>query len=200
MESLLKISNFAKTLNTTIKTLRTYEEKGILKPIKRDLNGYRYYSKKQRSQFDQIKKLQFFGFSLNEIKKIIHIAPGNKDLTRILSIQKKRLENEQKLLNAKLETINNIINFPNSISQEGLSELEKEVYMKLLSERVKNMNRDELIECTKKIPNEDYLYTVAMVDNEAQEALFSILSDKARKLVKEELKTLNSKFLSHWSK
>lgn len=67
--SLYKIGEISSLCNISIKTLRYYEELGLIKPIKVDIySGYRYYDD---SNIDLIYKIQLFkelGFSLQEIK------------------------------------------------------------------------------------------------------------------------------------
>lgn len=67
---MLKIGEFAKTFNVTIKTIRFYEEKELLKPCYIDkYSGYRYYNEENIEQMNQILYLKKLGFSLDEIKK-----------------------------------------------------------------------------------------------------------------------------------
>lgn len=67
---MLKIGEFAKTFNVTIKTVRFYEEKELLKPCYIDkYSGYRYYDEENIKQMNQILWLKKLGFSLDEIKK-----------------------------------------------------------------------------------------------------------------------------------
>ena len=64
-----KIGEAASILNTSVRTLRYYDEIGLIKPKEIDLfTGYRYYSKDQINDFQIIKLLKEAGFSLEEIK------------------------------------------------------------------------------------------------------------------------------------
>ena len=66
---LYKIGDFAKLLNTSIRTLRYYDEINILKPVEIDIyTNYRYYSINQIEEYNIIKLLKEVGFSLEEIK------------------------------------------------------------------------------------------------------------------------------------
>lgn len=68
--NLYTIGQISKLCNIPIKTLRFYDEEGILQPEKRDMeNNYRYYSEKQLLQLIFIKELKVFGLSLDDIKK-----------------------------------------------------------------------------------------------------------------------------------
>ena len=52
-KQLMTISQFAKAVGTTRRTLIFYDQKGVFKPQKIMANGYRYYS------YEQIYKMNF---------------------------------------------------------------------------------------------------------------------------------------------
>ena len=67
----LKIGEFSKMMQVTVKTLRHYEQKGLLLPDEVDeWTGYRYYSIDQMQRLQAIRDLQRLGFSLDEIKDL----------------------------------------------------------------------------------------------------------------------------------
>ena len=67
----LKIGEFSKMMQVTVKTLRLYEQKGLLQPDEVDeWTGYRFYSITQMQRLSTIRSLQGMGFSLAEIKEI----------------------------------------------------------------------------------------------------------------------------------
>ena len=67
----LKIGEFSQLMQVTIKTLRHYEQKGLLIPDEVDeWTGYRYYSIEQMQKLQTIRDLQRLGFSLDEIKDL----------------------------------------------------------------------------------------------------------------------------------
>ncbi|MBV7392298.1 MerR family transcriptional regulator [Enterococcus alishanensis] len=68
-EKLYRIGMFSKMNQVTIKTLRYYDDIGLLKPrfIDPD-NGYRYYSAGQVGQLHQLLALKKIGFSIEEIQ------------------------------------------------------------------------------------------------------------------------------------
>ena len=70
-KSRLKIGEFSELMQVTVKTLRHYEQKGLLVPDEVDeWTGYRYYSIDQMQQLKDIRDLQRLGFSLDEIKDL----------------------------------------------------------------------------------------------------------------------------------
>ena len=59
-------------MQTTVKTLRHYEQKGLLLPDEVDeWTGYRYYSIDQMQRLQSIRDMQRLGFSLEEIKDLL---------------------------------------------------------------------------------------------------------------------------------
>lgn len=71
-EGLYLIGEVAKICNISVKTLRYYDQIGLLQPEKVDgRNNYRYYSKIHMLYINIIKDLKSFGFSLQEIKMLL---------------------------------------------------------------------------------------------------------------------------------
>ena len=67
----LKIGEFSQMMQVTVKTLRHYEQKGLLMPDEVDeWTGYRYYSIEQMQKLNTIRDFQRLGFSLDEIKEL----------------------------------------------------------------------------------------------------------------------------------
>ena len=67
----LRIGEFSQLMQVTVKTLRHYEQKGLLLPNEVDeWTGYRYYGIGQMQTLQAIRDLQRLGFSLDEIKDL----------------------------------------------------------------------------------------------------------------------------------
>lgn len=95
MNNKFSIGEMAKLHNTSIKTLRYYDEVGLLKPMEVDeSNGYRYYSTEQFEQLNTIHYLKELGFTLKEIK--LHL--DHRDLDGYLEL----LEKQQRLTESKI--------------------------------------------------------------------------------------------------
>lgn len=91
-DELYTVGQISKLCNIPIKTLRYYDEIGLLLPEHVDTqNKYRYYSKKQIMYLNIIKHFKSSGFSLEDIRALLK----REDLT----ILENKLEN--KLLNTK---------------------------------------------------------------------------------------------------
>ena len=67
----LRIGEFSRLMQVTVKTLRHYEQKELLLPDEVDeWTGYRYYSIDQMQKLQAIRDLQRLGFTLDEIKEL----------------------------------------------------------------------------------------------------------------------------------
>ncbi|CAH0316898.1 MerR family transcriptional regulator [Peribacillus simplex] len=129
MKNRFSIGEMAKLHNTTIKTLRYYDEIDLLKPIHTDLNnGYRYYSTEQFEHLNTIHYLKELGFSLKEIKG--HLDDRNIDGFLYLLEEQKRLT-EKKM--KELERINR--RFQNRIKDIKLAREIKELEVPFIQER-----------------------------------------------------------------
>ena len=83
MTNLFRIGEFSKLGKTSIKTLRYYDECGLLKPDKVDIfNNYRYYSTAQLSTLYKIQSLRSAGLSIAEISEINSGADASAILRR----------------------------------------------------------------------------------------------------------------------
>ena len=70
-DTLYKIGMFAAINHVTVKTLRFYEEQGLLLPaLIHPETGYRYYTLSQMAVLHQINALKLAGFTLEEIARI----------------------------------------------------------------------------------------------------------------------------------
>jgi DNA-binding transcriptional MerR regulator len=68
----LQIGEVAERTGVTQRTLRFYEEKGLLNPPSRMEGGFRLYSEEDVERVEKIKQLQkLLGFSLAEIKEMV---------------------------------------------------------------------------------------------------------------------------------
>lgn len=67
----LRIGDFSNVVGISVKTIRFYEEKGLIKPAYIDkYTGYRYYDEKNIEQVLIILQYKNMGFTLEEIKNI----------------------------------------------------------------------------------------------------------------------------------
>ena len=108
----LKIGEFSRLMQVTIKTLRHYEQKELLIPEEVDeWTGYRYYSIGQMQKLTSIRQLQQLGFTLEEIKDLYdnesHV-PSVEQLTKKIEETERRLQQLMSRRNQLLEWIDSL--------------------------------------------------------------------------------------------
>ena len=98
---------FAKRARVTIRTIRYYDKRGILKPSYRHENGYRMYTDEDFARLQKILALKYLGFSLEEIMALT-INENKVDISQSLHMQKelvgKRIRHLEMLEKALEET------------------------------------------------------------------------------------------------
>lgn len=107
MSNLFKIGDICEKFNITSRTLRYYEEIGLIQSTRNDETNYRYYDIKAVSRINQILMLRKLTFSIKEIQQIL----STQDLNKIANI-----------FNDKLNTINSEL-----ASQEALINIIKKI-------------------------------------------------------------------------
>ena len=68
---LLRIGELAELLQTTTKTIRFYESKGLLPKAKRTESGYRLYRKSAVSRAERVLGLRRLGLSIEELQLML---------------------------------------------------------------------------------------------------------------------------------
>ncbi len=69
---MIRIGDFSKLSRVPVKTLRYYDEVGLLKPVEVDaFTGYRLYKYSQLPTLNRILALKELGFSLEEIGRLL---------------------------------------------------------------------------------------------------------------------------------
>lgn len=101
------ISDFAKFARTTRDTLIYYDRIGLLSPLLRRENKYRYYSHNQLGTINLIRTLQTLGMPLNEIKRLKN--KRTPDLVdAVLENQIVHIDNEIKKLTRARELLDSL--------------------------------------------------------------------------------------------
>ncbi|WP_409251928.1 MerR family transcriptional regulator [Bacillus sp. SCS-153A] len=89
------ISQLAEEFGLTTRTIRYYEELDLLNPGRSD-NSRRVYSKKEYARLKLIVRGKRFGFSLEEIKEMIHLfdrdRSGKAQLERTIEYGNQKIE------------------------------------------------------------------------------------------------------------
>lgn len=101
------IKEFAEMANLTTRTLRYYDQIGLLKPQKISDSGYRIYTSEQTDRLQQILYYRSFGMELSQIAAIVN--DDRFDLLQALCKHKKILLDKITEVNLQLAVINQSI-------------------------------------------------------------------------------------------
>jgi DNA-binding transcriptional MerR regulator len=83
---MFQIGVFARLSQVSVKTLRHYDERGLLKPIHVDeWSGYRYYGLEQLPRLHRILALKDLGLSLEQIAVLLNRAVSPADMRAMLA-------------------------------------------------------------------------------------------------------------------
>ncbi|WP_312692581.1 MerR family transcriptional regulator [Caproiciproducens sp.] len=95
---MLSIGEFSKICEVSTKTLRYYEEIGLIYPDEiNPENGYRYYSIEQMKKMLFINRLKSYDFSLEEIKAILKLEKDQSDEKLCLALNRKKRDLQDKV-------------------------------------------------------------------------------------------------------
>ena len=98
------IQQVAKKLNITTRTIRHYEDMGIIKSDRLE-NNYRVYDEKNYDKLKFLVRARNLGFSLKECKELIKLFENNtRQSSLVREIAKKKL-NDLKLQIKELENL-----------------------------------------------------------------------------------------------
>ncbi len=132
---MLSIGTFAKTAKVSARTIRYYESIGLLPKSLRGENNYRYYDQKWLETVDRIRDLQSLGFSLDDIKLIIHFS--DSQLGSHLRDKLLELDQESVHLDERKKRIRNILSVAKKIEiGECLTETERNLFMDNMREEI----------------------------------------------------------------
>jgi DNA-binding transcriptional MerR regulator len=137
--TLVKIGDFARLCRVTVKTLRHYDQIGLLVPAEVDpFTGYRYYSLEQLQTMNRILALRELGFSLDEIQTLLSENLSALEMQKIFRSKQAEIEariNEEqerlRRIRARLRVIEKEVG---SMSEYEVT-LERQDPMKILSLR-----------------------------------------------------------------
>ncbi|MFD2043691.1 methyltransferase domain-containing protein [Ornithinibacillus salinisoli] len=101
------IKEVAEKLNTTARSIRFYEEKGLISPKKDEENDYRYFTEKDLLRLSTILALREVGFPVNEIKVLLE--DPSMSIQQYLNIQRSALYEKWIEMRDMIETIDEMV-------------------------------------------------------------------------------------------
>ena len=103
---MLKIGEFSKLAQVSVKTLRYYDELGLLRPDWVDrYTGYRYYSLGQLPRLNRLLVLRELGFSLAQIERLLREDLPAGELQRLLKLRQAEIAHQVQAEQARLERV-----------------------------------------------------------------------------------------------
>jgi len=107
-EAYLQIGEVAERTGVTQRTLRFYEEKGLLRPPSRMVGGFRLYSEQDVKRVEHIRRLQdLLGVALAEIKEMVEAEEVLRELRAQYrpdsAIDEKRRQGQYSIVKQKTE-------------------------------------------------------------------------------------------------
>ena len=102
---LLKIGDFARLAGTNLRTLRYYEEIGLLEPAARSQGGFRYYRQTDLNRLNMIRDLQELGLHLERIGELMDTRCDPETRDDFLARVRCALEEQDRLLIDKISIL-----------------------------------------------------------------------------------------------
>lgn len=103
---MIRIGDFSKLSRVSVKTLRYYDEKGLLKPVSVDrATGYRYYAYHQLAQLNRILALKDLGFSLGEVGRLLDDGLSADQLRGMMKLREAQIRQQVQEEAERLERI-----------------------------------------------------------------------------------------------
>ena len=103
---MLKIGDFSKLSQVSVKALRHYDRLGLLKPAQVDADtGYRFYTARQLPRLNRILALKNLGFSLEHIGQLLDEEMSYETLQGMLRLKQAELEQTVREEQARLARV-----------------------------------------------------------------------------------------------
>ncbi len=114
---MIRIGDFSKLSRVTVKTLRYYDEMGLLRPVAVDrFTGYRYYEYDQLPRLHRVLALRDLGFSLEEIARFLDNGLTSEQMRGMLLLRQAEIRQK---VNDEEERLGRAANLLHQIEQEN---------------------------------------------------------------------------------
>ena len=128
MEKRMTSGEIAKKTGVSQKTVRLYDEKGLLKPSGYSEGNYRLYDTEALAVLEKIIALKQIGFSLEEIHDNL-AAEKDIDITEVLTRQLKSLETKRYEIEKAIASINSVLLREKEPDWDSVAEIVKTMQM-----------------------------------------------------------------------
>lgn len=139
------VKEVSRITGVSIRTLRYYDEIGLLRPTELTESGYRLYDSKALEKLQEILFFRELEIPLMDIKNIMDNPDYDKE--QILKTQKLLLEQKRKRLNGIIELITDVMKGVNTMSFEAFSH---EEVQKIVNHTLECMSKETIDEQVQK--------------------------------------------------
>lgn len=101
-DPLMKIGDFARLAGTNLRTLRYYEELGLMSPARRSEGGFRYYRRTDLNRLNMIRSLQELGLQLERIRDLMDTRSGQPTRGEFLARVRHALSEQDRLIQERI--------------------------------------------------------------------------------------------------
>lgn len=122
LQTTYSISDLSKEFDITTRSIRFYEDQGLLKPKRRGQT--RIYSLKDRVRLKLILRGKRLGFSLAETRRLFELYDADKTSTTQLNTMLELIEEKKSSLQQQMDDIKVVLMELNSAEQQCLAALE----------------------------------------------------------------------------
>ncbi len=130
------IRELSELAGVSARTLRYYDEIGLLKPLYVNDAGYRYYGEKEVTTLQQILFYRERGFELKSIQKIIY--QSDFDIVNAMEDHLRELEEQRKYMESLIRTVKQTI-----LSMKGEYQMSDQEKFEVFKERLVRENEEK---------------------------------------------------------
>src|SRR6185295_2709055 len=142
---MLKIGDYARLCQLPVKTLRYYDDLGLITPTHVDaFTGYRYYSVDQLPRLNRLLALKDLGFSLEQIARVLNEGVTPEQLRGMLMLKRAEAEDQLREDEGRITRI-----------EARLKEIEQEDHMPEYDVALKTLQPMMVAACRIRIPTND---------------------------------------------
>lgn len=142
------IQNLSRLANVSTRTLRYYDEIGLLKPVRKSSGGYRIYGQAEVDKLQQILFYKAMGMELDTIKQMLENP--SFDAVKAMETHLESLKKQQEKLSSLIEYVDNTIMYMKGEKQMS----DKDKFQIYKEEMIKNNEEKYGAEARKKYGDE----------------------------------------------
>lgn len=133
---------FARMAHVSLRTIRYYDQKNLLKPSYTTSSGSRFYTEEDFGRLQQILLFKYLGFSLNDIREMMIAETDSSILQNALSLQKKLVEDRMEQMQLVVNSIDSAMEAMNEKRHIDWSHMLELIHLTAIENSLKNQYRN----------------------------------------------------------